>query len=103
MVRSYTFPITFLEYNTIRKASGITHTAANAILQSKKNKLITTSVVEIIAPTSSGIQWELAVSNNAQSDMIVFVRSAKSFLPKKDSGILRSFSAKVRRLTPLST
>ena len=39
----------------------------------------------------------------AQSDIIVFVRSAKSFLPKYDNGNFLSFSASVRRLTPLST
>ena len=32
-----------------------------------------------------------------------FVKSARSFFPKKDSGILRSCSAKEIRLTPLST
>ena len=63
-------------------AMGITHTAASVILQSKKNKLITISVVEMSAPINSGIQWEDAVSNIAQSDIIVFVRSAKSFFPK---------------------
>ena len=84
-------------------ATGITHTAASAILQSKKNSPITISVVDINAPTSSGIQCELAVSINAQSDMIVFVRSARSFLPKNESGSFLSFSASVLRRTPLST
>ena len=60
----------------------MTQIAARAIRKSKKNKLITIIVVEIIAPINSGIQWELAVSKRAQSDIIVFVRSAKSFLPK---------------------
>ena len=55
-VFSYTPVITFLEQRTIINATGITHTAARAILQSKKKRLMTTSVVEINAPTSSGIQ-----------------------------------------------
>ena len=54
-------------------------------------------------PISSGIQCELAVSISAQSDMIEFVRSDKSFLPKKDNGRRLNFSASALRLTPLST
>ena len=94
---------TLPEHATIRKETGSTHNAAIAILQSKKNKLSATNAVEIQAPNSSGIQCEDAVSSVAQSAMIVLVRSDKSFFPKKDSGILRSFSARLIRRTPLST
>ena len=87
----------------MKKEIGTTHTAARAILQSKKNKLITMMTVDIMAPTSSGSQCEDAVSIIAQSVIIVLVRSAKSFFPKKESGILLSFSARLRLLTPLST
>ena len=87
---------------TTKKATGSTHTAARVIRRSKKNRLITTIVAEIMAPISSGIKWELAVSSHAQSPIIVLVRSARSFLPKKDNGSFRSFSANVRRRTPLS-
>ena len=103
MVFSCTLFITFFEESTMMNATGITHTAAIAIFQLKKNRLITTMAVDISDPTSSGIQWEDAVSMMAQSLIMVLVRSARSFLPKKESGIFRSFSARVRRLTPLST
>ena len=46
---------------------------------------------------------KMPVSSVAQSPIIEFVKSARSFLPKKDNGILRSCSAKDIRLTPLST
>ena len=100
IVFSCILDITFFEEITIINATGITQTEARAILQSKKNKLI---VVETIPPTSSGIQCEEPVSIIAQSVMIVFVRSARSFLPKYERGIFLSFSASVLRLTPLST
>ena len=88
---------------TIINAIGITHTAARAIFQLKKNNPMTISVVEINAPISSGIQCELAVSIRAQSDIIAFVRSDKSFLLKNESGSRLNFSASALRLTPLST
>ena len=103
IVFSCILDITFFEDITMINATGITQTEARAILQSKKNKLITMIVVETIPPTSSGIQCEEPVSIIAQSVMIVFVRSARSFLPKYERGILLSFSASVLRLTPLST
>ena len=84
-------------------AIGITQIAASAIFQLKNNKLITMIVVDIIEPTNSGIQWELAVSIKAQSDIIEFVRSDKSFFPKKERGSLLNFSASVLLRTPLST
>ena len=63
-------------------AIGITQTAASAILQSKKKRLMPMSVVEIIDPMSSGTQWDVPVSMVAASAMMVLVRSARSFLPK---------------------
>ena len=81
----------------------MTHKAARAMRQSKTNIPAATSVVERIEPISSGIKWEKAVSSVVQSAIIVLVRSARSFFPKKDSGIFLSFSASVMRLTPLST
>ena len=60
-------------------------------------------IVESIEPISSGIQCELAVSILAQSDIMVFVRSDRSFFPKKDNGSFLNFSASARRLIPLST
>ena len=59
--------------------------------------------VDIIEPTSSGMKCENAVSKVVQSDINVLVKSARSFLPKNDSGIFLSFSAKVILLTPDST
>lgn len=94
---------TLPEQPTIRNETGSTHSAAKAILQSKKKRLNATSAVEIHAPISSGITWEETVSIVAQSAMIVLVRSDRSFLPKNESGIFLSFSASVMRLTPLST
>ena len=84
------------------KETGSTQRAARAMRQSKKNRLIAMSTVKIIDPKNSGIQCENAVSNVAQSDMMVVVRSARSFLPKKDSGSLRSFSAREILRTALS-
>ena len=60
------------------------------------------SVVEIIDPMSSGTQWDVPVSMVAASAMMVLVRSARSFLPKKDSGRRRSFSASAILRRPLS-
>ena len=82
---------------------GSTHSAAIAILQSKKNSPIATNAVDMHAPTSSGIKCDDAVSICAQSAIIVLVRSDKSFFPKNESGIFLNFSASVIRLTPLST
>ena len=53
-------------------------------------------------PASSGMKWEKLCSRKVQSAIMVLVRSARSFFPKKDSGIFRSRSAKVIRRTPLS-
>lgn len=69
----------------------MTHTAAKAIFQLKKNKAITIIVIEIIEPISSGIQCELAVSINAQPDIMVFVKSDKSFLLKKTMVVSLTF------------
>ena len=44
------------EHITIAKDTGNTHKAAIAILQSKKNRPIATSVVDMHAPTSSGMK-----------------------------------------------
>ena len=81
---------------------GSTQSAARAILQSKKNKLIAIIVVDISEPISSGIQCEDAVSSVAQSAIIVLVRSDKSFLPKNERGIFLNFSARAILLIPLS-
>ena len=59
--------------------------------------------VETMEPINSGTQWDKPLSKDAQSDIITLVKSDKSFFPKKDSGIFRSFSARVSLLTPLST
>ena len=92
----------FAEKITIQKDMGSTQSAARAILQSKKNKLIAIIVVDISEPTSSGIQCEDAVSSVAQSAIIVLVRSDKSFLPKNERGIFLNFSARAILLIPLS-
>ena len=86
----------------MKNDSGITHRAASASRQSKKNILTDISNVDSSEPTSSGIQCEDAVSSVAQSAIIVLVKSDRSFFPKKDSGKRRSFSASVTRRTPLS-
>ena len=83
--------------------TGTTQTAAIAIFQLKKNKHIDIITVDITEPTSSGMKCENAVSKVVQSDIIVFVKSARSFLPKNDNGIFLNFSAKVILLTPDST
>ena len=77
------------------KDTGKTHSAASAMRQSKKKRLMEISSVEIIEPNSSGIKCEKLCSRNVQSAMMVLVRSARSFFPKKESGIFRSFSARV--------
>ena len=88
--------------STMAKETGTTHNAAAAMRQSKKNSPAATSIVEIMEPNSSGIKWEKLCSKKVQSAMIVLVRSARSFFPKKDKGNLRNFSAMLIRRTPLS-
>ena len=58
--------------------------------------------VEMMDPASSGIKWEKLCSKKVQSAIMVLVRSARSFFPKKERGIFRSRSANVIRRTPLS-
>ena len=84
------------------KATGSTHSAASAMRQSNTIRLMEIKIVEIMEPASSGMKWEKLCSKKVQSAMIVLVRSAKSFFPKKDSGIFRSRSASVILRTPLS-
>ncbi len=85
------------------KETGRTHRAAIAMRQSKENSPIAIRRVEMMEPASSGIKWEKLCSKKVQSAMMVLVKSARSFLPKKESGIFRSCSARVMRRTPLST
>ena len=82
--------------------TGITHSAASAMRQSKASRLTAISTVEINEPNRPGIKWEQVFSSTSQSAMMVLVRSARSRLPKKDRGSLRSRSARFRRRTPLS-
>ena len=93
---------TFAEKPTIAKATGNTHSAANAMRQSNTKRLMEIKTVEMMEPASSGMKWEKLCSKKVQSAMMVLVRSAKSFFPKKDSGIFRSRSASVILRTPLS-
>ena len=88
---------------TMAKATGSTHRAARASRQSNASRPRAISRVERMDPASSGMKWEKLCSRKVQSAMMVLVRSARSFLPKKDRGILRSCSASVIRRTPLST
>ena len=80
----------------------MTHRAASAIRPSKANRLRAMSTVEMREPNRPGMKWEQFFSNTSQSAMMVLVRSARSRLPKKDRGSLRSRSARVRRRVPLS-
>ncbi len=80
----------------------MTHNAARAIRHSKANRLRAMSTVEMREPNRPGMKWEQSFSNTSQSAMMVLVRSARSRLPKKDKGSLRSRSARVRRRVPLS-
>ena len=82
--------------------TGMTHRAASAIRQSKTNSPTEISTVEISEPKIPGIKWEQTFSSTSQSAMMVLVRSARSRLPKKDSGSFRSRSARVSRRMPLS-
>ena len=82
--------------------TGMTHNAARAIRPSKANRLRAMSTVEMREPNRPGMKWEQSFSNISQSAMMVLVRSARSRLPKKDRGSLRSRSARVRRRVPLS-
>ena len=70
--------------------------------QSNIKRLMEIKAVEIMEPASSGIKWEKLCSKKVQSAIIVLVRSARSFFPKKDNGIFRSRSASVILRTPLS-
>ena len=71
------------EVATTRNAIGITQKLDRASRQSKAaNKLIPTMATDNTEPISSGIQWLDAVSICAQSDIILVVRSLKSFFPK---------------------
>ena len=58
--------------------------------------------VESREPNRAGMKWEQSFSSTSQSAMMVLVRSARSRLPKKDRGSLRSRSARVKRRVPLS-
>ena len=80
----------------------MTHRAASAIRHSKANRLRAMSTVEMREPNRPGMKWEQSFSSTSQSAMMVLVRSARSRLPKKDRGSLRSLSARVRRRGPLS-
>ena len=84
------------------KATGSTQSAASAMRQSNTKRLMEMKTVEIMEPASSGIKWEKLCYRKVQSAMMVLVRSARSFFPKKDRGILRSRSASVILRTPLS-
>ena len=85
-----------------KEEEGRTHKAASAILQSVKSRPMEIRIVEMIEPASSGIKCEKLCSRKVQSAIMVLVRSAKSFFPKKERGILRRCSARVIRRTPLS-
>ena len=80
----------------------MTQSAASAILGSNKNIPSEIRTVEISEPKSPGMKCEQVFSSTSQSDIIVLVRSARSRLPKKDSGSLRRRSARLRRRFPLS-
>ena len=82
--------------------TGITHSAASAMRQSKANSPMAMSTVEMSEPNSPGMKWEQVFSSTSQSAMMVLVRSARSRLPKKERGSLRSRSARASRRTPLS-
>ena len=82
--------------------TGITHSAASAMRQSNAKRPSAISTVEISEPNRPGMKCEQVFSSTSQSAMIVLVRSARSRLPKKDSGSLRRRSARVRRRMPLS-
>ncbi len=99
----FSFSCTLAEPATMAKDTGSTHRAARAMRQSMQNSPAATRVVEQMAPASSGTKWEKLCSRKVQSAMMVLVRSARSFLPKKDRGSFRSRSARVMRRTPLST
>ena len=88
---------------TIRTETGITQSAARAIRQSKTKSPAAIRIVEINEPNSPGIKCEVLFSITSQSDIIVLVRSARSLLPKNDRGSLRSLSAKLSLLFPLSS
>ena len=87
---------------TMQNATGSTHTDASAMRQLNINSESAISVVDIIAPMSGQIWCDWLVSSTAQSFMIAEVRSARSFFPKNESGILRSFSARPILRTPVS-
>ena len=84
-------------------ATGSGQTAASAMRQLKNSIDTAMTVVERIAPYSGATKWDWLCSSTAQSFMMEEVRSARSFFPKKDSGIFRSFSASPTRRTPDST
>ena len=97
------FSCTLLENQTIANDTGSTHNDASAIRQSIIIRHTAMRLVEIIDPASSGIKCEKLCSRKVQSAMIVLVRSARSFLPKNESGSFLSLSASVTLRTPLST
>ena len=87
----------------IPKETGSTHSEASAMRQSKAKSPAAIKRVEISEPINSGTQWDNPPSNVAQSAISTVVRSDRSFFPKKDRGIFRSFSARESLRTPLST
>ena len=58
--------------------------------------------VEPMEANSWGTEWENIWSRLEQSAIMVEVRSLRSRFPKKDSGSLRSVSAKLTRRLALS-
>ena len=106
---SFMFPVGLLYYLVSDLMNGGVpggkipfYVAASAILQSVKSRPMEIRIVEMIEPASSGIKCEKLCSRKVQSAIMVLVRSAKSFFPKKERGILRRCSARVIRRMPLS-
>ncbi len=86
----------------ISRATGTGHSDAQASRQSKTSSMTATITVEMPVPKAWGMVWLNRRSWSAASFMITVVRSARSRLPKNDSGSTRSRSARPIRLRALS-
>ena len=83
-------------------AAGMGHNAAAARRQSAANIMAAKTRRRYPVPSNNGMTWENTRSWSEQSFMMTLVTSAKSRLPKNESGSKRRRSAIATRLRALS-
>ena len=106
LFRSFLFLMSYIRDAAIRNRNRVSTSmlpcTSSTAPVSATDAMPSLSTMESREPNRPGMKWEQSFSNTSQSAMMVLVRSARSRLPKKDRGSLRSRSARVRRRVPLS-